>query len=284
MTIKVGNSHAVTCEVLPENTSDKTVTWSSSDSNVASVSDVGVITGINAGECTVTAKCGDLTTSMSVVVQMPVKQLILNKYEVSLTEKETFSLVCTIIPDDASDKNVTWASSDDTIAKVDEIGVITALKNGKCTITATCDENIATANVTVEKKVEVTKKENKVETTKKENKVETTEKENKVNLTELYETYCNTKKFTSKLGSDGSYISIDTNPYNVENGLGDNPYAVKAVRQLNEAMNLPAYLNDEINNTNSLMGRREETFEDIGIKVVWSYHPNNGLEITYRYI
>ena len=272
MTIKTGNSQSVSYEILPENTSDKTVVWSSSNTDVASVNNVGVITANNAGECTVTAKCGDLTASLVVVVIKPVEQLILNKYEVSLVEKEAFSLACTIVPEDATDKEISWTSSDASIAKVDEKGLVTALKVGKCTITAACDEKIATANINVEKKVVATK-----------NVTQKTESK-KVNLKKIYETYCNTKQFWSKLSPDGSYFTIDTNPYNVDQGLGDNPFAVRAVKQINEAMNLPAYLNDEINSTNSLMGRREENFEDIGIKVIWSYHPNNGLEITYRYI
>ena len=276
MTINTGNSQAVSCEILPENTSDKTVIWSSSDANVASVNNVGVITANNAGECTITAKCGELTATLSVVVEKPVEQLILNKYEISLFENETFSLTCTIIPDDATDKKIKWVSSDDSVAKVDEKGTVTALKTGKCTITATCNEKIATANITIEKKVEVTRE---IVSNQ-----QTTKAKKKVDLKELYETYCNTNQFWSKLGPDASYLSIDTNPYNVDQGLGDNPFAIRAVKQINEAMNLPDYLNDEINSTNSLMGRREETFEDIGIKVIWSYHPDNGLEITYRYI
>lgn len=276
MTINIGNAQAVTCEILPENTSDKTVTWSSSDTNIASVNNVGVVTANNAGECTITAKCGDLTATMTVIVKQPVEQLVLNKYEVTLIEKETFSLTCTIVPENASNKEIKWTSSDDSIAKVDDKGLVTAIKAGKCTVTATCDEKIVTANISVEKKVVVTEKP-KVETTKK-------QESKKVDLKKMYETYCNTKQFWSKLGSDGSYITIDTNPYDVDQGLGDNPFAVSAVRKLNEAMKLPGYLNEEISNTNSLMGRREETFTEQGIKVIWSYHPNNGLEITYRYI
>ena len=272
MTIKTSNSQSVSYEILPENTSDKTVTWSSSNSDIASVNNVGIITANNAGECTITAKCGDLTATLSVVVIKPVEQLILNKYEVSLVEKGTFSLACTIVPEDATDKEITWTSSDASIAKVDEKGLVTALKAGKCTITASCNEKIATANINVEKKVEATEKVTKKAEIK------------KVDLKKIYETYCNTNQFWSKLSPDGSYFTIDTNPYNVDQGLGDNPFAIRAVKQINEAMNLPAYLNDEINSTNSLMGRREESFEDIGIKVIWSYHPNNGLEITYRYI
>ena len=272
MTIKTSNSQSVSYEILPENTSDKTVTWSSSNSDIASVNNVGIITANNAGECTITAKCGDLTATLSVVVIKPVEQLILNKYEVSLVEKGTFSLACTIVPEDATDKEITWTSSDASIAKVDEKGLVTALKAGKCTITASCNEKIATANINVEKKVEAPEKVTKKAEIK------------KVDLKKIYETYCNTNQFWSKLSPDGSYFTIDTNPYNVDQGLGDNPFAIRAVKQINEAMNLPAYLNDEINSTNSLMGRREESFEDIGIKVIWSYHPNNGLEITYRYI
>lgn len=272
MTIKTGNSQAVSYEILPENTSDKTVIWTSSDNNIASVNEVGVITANNAGECTITAKCGELTATLTVTVEKPVEQLILNKYELTLTENETFSLTCTILPEDATDKKITWTSSDDSVAKVDEHGLVTALKTGKCTVTATCNEKIATANITVEKKVEETKA------------TQPSKPKKKINFEELYETYCNTNQFWSRLGSDGSYISIDTNPYNVDQGLGDNPFAIRAVKQLNEAMNLPSYLNDEINATNSLMGRREETFADLGIKVIWSYHPDNGLEITYRYI
>lgn len=98
-------------------------------------------------------------------------------------------------------------------------------------------------------------------------------------LTKIYNTYCSGSS-CAKVGADGSYLSIDTNPYNRDDYTDSK--AITLINNVNEELDLPDYLLDEMSKTNSLMGRRTETFDKQGISVSWSYHPDNGLEVTYK--
>jgi len=78
MTINIGNAQAVTAEVMPADTSDKSIEWSSSNTAVATVNNVGVITGVSTGTCTITATCGEASATLTVTVKKPVEQVVLN--------------------------------------------------------------------------------------------------------------------------------------------------------------------------------------------------------------
>ena len=82
----------------------------------------------------------------------PVESVSLNKTETTLTEGDTETLVATVLPATAADKSVTWTSSDDTVATVDQTGKVTAVKEGTATITVTTTDGgkTATCAVTVE--------------------------------------------------------------------------------------------------------------------------------------
>ncbi len=96
----------------------------------------------------------------------------------------------------------------------------------------------------------------------------------------LYDEYCD--PIWAAVGSDGSYLTIDTNPFNQE-GVGiayeDSAYAILEV---DEAMGLPESLYNDMGSTTAMMGKQSETFSDVGVTVSWSYHPDNGLEVTYK--
>ena len=106
----------------------------------------------------------------------------------------------------------------------------------------------------------------------------------KVDLKKVYDD-CDLMWPWANCGSDGSYIAIDTNPYDVDDG--DYTYsstAFSAVKRVNDELGLPSYLINEMSRVNALQGRQTEKFEDAGIEVSYSYHPDHGLEVTYKLI
>jgi len=136
-----GETFKLTATVLPENTSDKNVTWSSSDPNVATVDENGNVTAIKAGESVITATTADgsgLTAECRVtVLPIAAESISLDQTEKSLYEGQSFKLTATVLPENTSDKKVTWSSSDASVATVDENGNVTAIKAGESVITAT---------------------------------------------------------------------------------------------------------------------------------------------------
>ena len=144
--LKVGETVTLTATIGPDDATDKTVTWTTSDATVATVSN-GVVTAKKLGTATITAKAWDKTATCSItVVATPVTSVTLNKTSASLKVGETVTLSATISPDDATDKTVTWTTSDATVATVSN-GVVTAKKMGTVTITAQAGDK--TANCTV---------------------------------------------------------------------------------------------------------------------------------------
>ncbi len=256
LTINVGNASAVSCTVLPEDATDKTVNWSSSNNAVATVNNVGVITAVSAGTCTITASSGDITSTVNVIVKKPVEQVVLNKTDVTIKEEETFTFTYTIVPNDASEKNVTWISSDNSVAIVNANGTITGVKAGTCIITASVDGKSAIANITIKEKGPDFKK--------------------------LYNEIGSSVKYGFSVASDGSYLSADTNVYNLDDYFN---YDIRdAITELHEKMGLPESLDEDMWQTSWSMGKQHETFEEIGIVVSWTYHPDKGLEVTYKLI
>ena len=124
----------------PTNTTDnKDVTWKSSNTNVVTV-DNGLIIAVGGGSATVTATCGSKTTTCKITVRVPVTGVILNKTSAILTSKgETVSLQATVAPSNAANKNVTWLSSDTSVAKVNSNGIVTAVGEGITTVSVTTE-------------------------------------------------------------------------------------------------------------------------------------------------
>ena len=147
LSLAVGETAQLTATVKPDDATDKNVAWTSSDASVAKV-DNGKVTAVKAGKATITAKCGGKTAECAVTVTVPTGSVTLDKTTLSLAVGETAQLTATVNPDDATDKNVAWASSDESVAKVDN-GKVTAVKAGKATITAKCGGKTAECAVTV---------------------------------------------------------------------------------------------------------------------------------------
>ena len=136
-----GDTATLTAEVEPSNATDKTVTWSSSDDKVASVKD-GVVTAVAPGEADIKATAGGFSATCKVTVNkkiVHVKSVELSQSELALKKGDVYTLIATVLPEDATDKTVSWSSSAPTVVSV-ENGVLTALKTGTAIITVVTND------------------------------------------------------------------------------------------------------------------------------------------------
>lgn len=126
----------ITAIVLPEDTTDKTVTWTSSNEAVATVDAEGNVTAVAVGEADITASCGSVRANCKVtVLPILVESLTIDPTAWSGEEGSEFSITATVLPENASDKTLAFESSDSTIATVDDEGNVKVLKEGTCVIT-----------------------------------------------------------------------------------------------------------------------------------------------------
>ena len=155
-TVEEGATVTLTATVTPGNATDKTVTWSTSDEAIATVSG-GVVTGVKAGEVTITAKAGDKSATCTVTVTaaatepevVPVTGVTLNQTAVTLDIDQSITLTATVAPENATNKAVRWASDKTDVATVDANGKVTAVAAGTANITVTTADGGKTATCTV---------------------------------------------------------------------------------------------------------------------------------------
>ena len=155
-----GDDVTLVASVLPENATDKTVTWASNHPEIASVNN-GVVTAKSAGDAVITVTTNDGAKTANCKVNViepsgePVTGVTLDKTELTLflNEFEEYTLTPTIEPDDAGIKTVSWSSSNPLIAFVNSSGTVTAMDPGKATITVTTldGKKTATCEVTVKR-------------------------------------------------------------------------------------------------------------------------------------
>ena len=148
--IHKGDTKALTVEYTPaDTTDDKTVAWSSSDSTVASVDNNGIVTAVKPGSAVITAKVGNYQATCAVTVDAPLKEIVPEKAIIDMVKKQTANIAYSVVPADTTDsKDVTFTSSDETVAKVNSDGKVTAKKAGQATVTITGANGIK-ATVTV---------------------------------------------------------------------------------------------------------------------------------------
>lgn len=140
--LEKGQSVTLIATVIPDNASVKTVSWTSSDTGVATVDKDGKVTAIAGGSATITATAGNCAATCTVIViaAVPVTGVTLNKTTLGLIEGSSETLVATITPADATDTEVTWTSSDPNVSTVDQNGTVTAIAEGSSTITVTTND------------------------------------------------------------------------------------------------------------------------------------------------
>ena len=138
-TIIKGQTRQLTATVAPSSASNKSVSWSSSNDTVATVSSTGLVTAKSAGtaDITVTTKNGNYKAVCKVTVRVPVTGVSLSKTELSLIKGNTEQLSATISPADASNKSISWTTTDKSVATVSSSGLITAIGGGTADIIVT---------------------------------------------------------------------------------------------------------------------------------------------------
>ena len=139
-TIYTGNTLQLSATVLPSTTSNPSVTWSSSNTNVATVSSTGLVTAKSTGNAVITAKTADgsnLSATCNVTVKRLATSISLNKSSATLYLDQTVQLTATVSPSNATDRSIVWSSSDISIATVSSTGLVTAIATGNAIITAT---------------------------------------------------------------------------------------------------------------------------------------------------
>lgn len=158
-----GDSETLTATVAPSNATNKAVSWKSSDASVASVDNSGKVTAVKAGSATITVTTtdGSKTATCSVTVTaktIEVNDVGLDESEMEMVAGDSYQFTVTLKPDNASDKTLSWSSSDENVATVDNSGKVTAVSEGKVTITvktsnpaqsASCDITVKAASIPV---------------------------------------------------------------------------------------------------------------------------------------
>lgn len=128
--------------VTPDNATLKNVVWSSSNNEIAKVDANGVVTGVSSGKATITAVTidGGYTAKADITVTIPVKAVHLNKSVLILNNAQVDSLIATVLPANADNKNVIWKTENTGIATVNSDGKVTAVHYGITRVTITTED------------------------------------------------------------------------------------------------------------------------------------------------
>jgi uncharacterized protein YjdB len=158
MSLTYGNTTGtVTATVTPSNATDKTINWSSSNTNVGTVNSSGVVTGVGNGSCAITATTNDggFTASCSVSANLTPPVIHVTGVSVSpssytfTSAGSSLQLSATISPSNATNKTVSWSSSNSSVATVSSSGLVTSVTNGSATITATTQDGGYTSSCSI---------------------------------------------------------------------------------------------------------------------------------------
>ena len=142
ISLPLGSTEMLSAIYQPANTTFKTPQWSSSNRLVATVDDNGKVTAVGAGTATITVRTyqGIFSATARVTVTIPVTGVSLDKQSLSMNTGNTSALTTTISPYNATNKSVTWSSSNRFVATVSDTGIVTALSAGKAEITAKTED------------------------------------------------------------------------------------------------------------------------------------------------
>ena len=145
ITIVKGYTEKLVPIISPTNTTD-TLSWLSSSTSYASVSSDGTVTANRVGTTTITVTASSGKKAYCVVNVVnpttPVSSVTIDKSEVILTKTDTVQLNATVLPSDATNKELTWTTTDESIASVNDNGIVTANGVGIATITATSNNGM----------------------------------------------------------------------------------------------------------------------------------------------
>ena len=160
VTLVEGDTEELMATVMPENATDKGIEWKSDNESAATVSQEGLVTAVGEGKATITVKTNDggFSASCEVTVNkkvIAVTSVVLGNTELTLVEGEEEKLAVAVTPENATDKSVVWESGNESVATVSQEGLVTAVGEGKATITVKTNDGgfSASCEVTVKKKV-----------------------------------------------------------------------------------------------------------------------------------
>ena len=138
--IKVWATYLIPYYLSPTNTTNQKIHWTSSNTNIATVDEYWVVTTISAGNCTITWRTDYLSLTDTIDLTtyvVNVTGITLNKNKINISAWRPVQLEATITPEDASNKQITWYSSNTSVATVSSSGLVTYVWDWDCTITAT---------------------------------------------------------------------------------------------------------------------------------------------------
>ena len=145
LTLKKGETATLVASITPENFTD-TISWRSTDTKVATVTDAGLVKGVAVGTAKIKVTVGSTSALCTVNVIQPVTSISLNKTSLTMDALNTYQLTATAYPTTAVSRDIAWSSSDSSIASVDEKGLVTAHKKGTATIKATAKDGSNISN------------------------------------------------------------------------------------------------------------------------------------------
>lgn len=145
LTLKKGETATLVASITPENFTD-TISWRSTDTKVATVTDAGLVKGVAVGTAKIKVTVGSTSALCTVNVIQPVTSISLNRTSLTMDALDTYQLIATASPATAVNREITWSSSDSAIASVDENGLVTAHKKGTATIKATAKDGSNISN------------------------------------------------------------------------------------------------------------------------------------------
>ena len=165
--IEIGTSQLLNVTVIPTDAPAQAITYQSNDTGIATVNEIGRITGVAVGTATITVSCGKVKKDFSLKVvkaksdEIPVRDIEIADHEDELEVDKTLILSVTVLPSDATNNTVTYKSSDKKIATVNSSGEVKGIAEGKVTIT------VSAGNITkkVELKVKVATSKIELDTT-----------------------------------------------------------------------------------------------------------------------
>ncbi|MBR2546553.1 MAG: Ig domain-containing protein, partial [Erysipelotrichaceae bacterium] len=150
-TVERGGTVQLRVIVTPEEANNNAVSWISSDSEVAAVDGNGLVTAVKSGTAVITAKTEDTGIEAECIIHVitSVQSVSLEESQISVSRGEKAQLHVEIEPADADNLKLNWKSSDETVATVDENGLVTAVERGEAVITVTAEDGGSSAECAV---------------------------------------------------------------------------------------------------------------------------------------
>ena len=154
ITLAIGDEVTLTATIAPENATNKQVMWSSDNSSVATVTDGGVVRALAVGTAIITAQAEGQSAICRINVEESVVEVtsvtVAPEGPLTATVGDSITFTATVMPEDATDRVVTWTSSNPELASIDDNGVMSAIAAGHVTIIASAGTMSASVEVTIE--------------------------------------------------------------------------------------------------------------------------------------